>query len=343
MAEKLSSGTNPLVSIIMAVKDTEPYLRACLDSVLAQTYSNWELLAVNDHSTDATPQILEEYANRDSRVKFLNSDKPKLIPTLQVGYASVSGDLINRMDSDDKMPHDKLEVLVKEWLKYGKGTVIAGGTEHFVDEGEVGGGFIKYEQWLNEVARTSSHYKEIYKECVIPSHCWIIHKEDFDAVDAFNPLVYPEDYDLCFRFYRNGLNVVGIDKILHHWRDRSNRISRTWDEYKDNRYFNLKLRFFYELDRDKTRPLVLWGCGRNGKDMAKLLQSYNDTFHWVCDNERKVGKDIYDVRMQHFNDVPEIKNPQIMIVVSSPDGKLEIQNILDKWNKKPVADYWFFA
>lgn len=327
----------------MAVKDTEPYLRACLDSVLAQTYSNWELLAVNDHSTDATPQILQDYAEKDSRIIFLNSDKPKLIPTLQVGYGSVTGELINRMDSDDKMPHDKIEVLVKEWLKYGKGTVIAGGTEHFVDEGEVGGGFIKYEQWLNEVARTSSHYKEIYKECVIPSHCWIIHKDDFDAVDAFNPLVYPEDYDLCFRFYRKGLKVIGIDKILHHWRDRSNRISRTWDEYKDNRYFDLKLRFFYELDRDKNRPLILWGGGRNGKDMAKLLQSYNDTFHWVCDNERKVGKDIYDVRMQHFNDVPEIKNPQIMIVVSSPDGKLEIQNILDKWNKKPVADYWFFA
>ncbi|MGB0403969.1 MAG: glycosyltransferase family 2 protein [Salibacteraceae bacterium] len=333
----------PLVSIIMAVKDTEPYLRDCLNSIVNQTYTNWELLAVNDHSSDATPEILQEYAKNDSRIKYLNSDKPKLIPTLQLGYAQAKGELINRMDSDDKMPLDKIEVLVTEWLKYGKGTVIAGGTEHFVDEGEVGGGFIKYEQWLNEVARTSSHYQEIYKECVIPSHCWIIHKEDFDTVGAFDPIVYPEDYDLCFRFYRQGLKVIGIDKILHYWRDRSNRISRTWDEYKDNRYFDLKLRFFYELDRDKSRPLVLWGGGRNGKDMAKLLQSYGDTFHWVCDNDRKVGKDIYGVIMQYFSDVPQIDNPQIIIVVSSPDGKLEIQSILNTWNKKSVSDYWFFA
>ncbi len=333
----------PLVSIIMAVKDTAPYLHDCIDSIINQTYQNWELIAVNDHSSDATPDILRAYSEQDSRVRYFDSDKPKLIPTLQVAYAQVKGELINRMDSDDKMPLDKIEVLVDEWLKFGKGTVIAGGTEHFVDEGEVGDGFLKYERWLNEVARTSSHYQEIYKECVIPSHCWIIHKEDFDAVDAFNPLVYPEDYDLCFRFYRHGLKVVGIDKILHFWRDRSNRISRTWEEYKDNRYFDLKLRFFYELDRDRSRPLVLWGAGRNGKDMARLIQSYDDTFEWVCDNENKIGKDIYGVIMKGFDTVPSMVNPQIMVVVSSPDGKKEILEQLTQWEKKPVDDFWFFA
>ncbi len=333
----------PLVSIIMAVKDTAIYLDECIQSIINQTYQNWELIAVNDHSSDGSDQLLQTYANSDTRIRFFNSDRPKLIPTLQVGYKHAKGILINRMDSDDKMPDYKLEVLVNEWEKYGKGTVIAGGTEHFVDEGEVGDGFLKYEQWLNEVARTSTHYQEIYKECVIPSHCWLIHKEDFDAVGAFDPIIYPEDYDLCFRLYRQGYNIVGIDKILHHWRDRSNRISRTWDEYKDNRYFELKLRFFYEIDRDRSRPLVLWGAGKNGKDMAKLLQSYDDTFFWACDNERKIGKDIYGVRMQHYQNISELQNPQIMVVVSAPQGKSEIKTQLDTWNKKPVLDYWFFA
>ena len=333
----------PLVSIIMAVKDTAPYLHECIDSIINQTYKNWELIAVNDHSSDETPAILKAYSEQDSRVRYFDSDKPKLIPTLQVAYAEVQGELINRMDSDDRMPLDKIEVLVREWQKYGKGIVIAGGTEHFVDEGEVGDGFLKYERWLNEVARTSTHYREIYKECVIPSHSWIIHKEDFDTVDAFNPLVYPEDYDLCFRFYRHELNIVGIDKVLHFWRDRSDRISRTWDEYKDNRYFDLKLRYFYELDRDRTRPLVLWGAGRNGKDMARLLQSYDDTFHWVCDNENKIGRDIYGVILEPFDAVPSMMKPQIMVVVSSPDGKKEISEQLTQWEKKPVEDFWFFA
>lgn len=108
---------------------------------MAQTYSNWELIAVNDHSSDETPAILAEYAENDQRIRTYNSDRPKLIPTLQVAYAQVKGSLINRMDSDDRMPAYKLQVLVDEWQKVGKGHVIAGGTEHFVDEGEVGDGF----------------------------------------------------------------------------------------------------------------------------------------------------------------------------------------------------------
>jgi glycosyltransferase involved in cell wall biosynthesis len=332
----------PLVSIIMAVKDTAPYLRDCLDSIVNQTYKNWELIAVNDHSSDATPQILKEYAEKDGRIRYFDSDGHRLIPTLQCGYKQVRGTLLNRMDSDDKMPHDKIETLVSEWLKYGKGHVIAGGTEHFVDEGEVGDGFLKYERWLNYVAKNNMHYQEIYRECVIPSHCWMLHKDDFDSIGAFDPNVYPEDYDLCFRMYREKLKVVGIDKILHHWRDRSNRISRTWDEYKDNRYYDMKLRFFFELDRDFKRPLAVWGAGRNGKDLIKSILPFDESVQWVCDNENKIGKDIYNIRMRHFDEIPEMEEPQILVAVASPEAKIEIEQQLKTWAKKPVEDYWFF-
>lgn len=337
------SSSTPLVSIVMAVKDTAPYLPACLDSIIAQTYPNWELLAVNDHSSDDTPEILARYARKDARIRVFHSTRPRLIPTLQEGYRNVKGTLINRMDSDDMMPADKLETLVRNWQKYGKGTVIAGGTEHFVDEGEVGDGFLRYERWLNDVARRSAHYEEIYKECVIPSHSWMAHKEDFDAVGAFDSEIYPEDYDLTFRFYKQGLKIVGIDKVLHHWRDRSNRISRTWEEYKDNRYFNLKVRNFYDLDRDRSRPLVLWGAGRNGKDMAKLLLTHEEDFNWVCDNQNKIGKDVYGIVLSHFESIMDLENPQIIIVVASPEGQTEIRNQLKAWNKLPASDFWFFA
>lgn len=332
----------PLVSIIMAVKDTEPYLPECLDSIINQIYQNWELIAVNDHSTDRTPEILASYAQKDARIKVFNSKGHKLIPALKEGYKHLRGPLINRMDSDDKMPDYKLQVMVDEWIKHGKGNVIAGGTEHFVDEGEVGGGFRRYEAWLNEVARSNTHKEQIYTECVIPSHSWMMHKDDLDLVGAFNSEIYPEDYDLCFRIYAKDLKIIGLDKVLHYWRDRSNRISRTWDCYKDNRYFELKLQNFYKLDRDLARPLILWGAGSNGKDMAKLLQKYQDDFHWVCDNQKKIGKHIYDVMMESFTNIPQVEQAQIMIVVTSPEEKKKIKKQLDQWGKRPVLDYWFF-
>lgn len=328
----------------MAVKNTAPYLSACVESILRQTYTNWELIAINDHSTDDSLSILTSYAEKDHRVKVVTSKGQRLIPALQTGIQVATGELINRMDSDDKMPSDKLEVLVSAWLNQGKGTVIAGGTEHFVDEGEVGDGFRRYERWLNAVAANGQHFQEIYQECTIPSHSWIMHREDFDEVGGFESPVYPEDYDLTFRIYRKGLKVIGIDHILHHWRDRSDRISRTWDEYKDNRYYELKLRFFYELDRNLNRPLVIWGAGRNGKDLMKLiLTRENKNVHWVCDNGQKIGKDIYGIVMENVDAIPSLNQPQILIAVTSPDAKKEIRQQLESWGKMPVEDYWCFV
>jgi len=332
----------PLVSIIMAARNTEPYLEECLDSILSQTYPHWELIAINDHSTDRTPEILEAYARNDSRVKVVHSVRQKLIPALKEGYQHAKGDLINRMDSDDRMPHDKIEVLVREWLKVGKGHIIGGGTEHFVEQGEVGGGFLRYEQWLNRVAREGLHWQEIYKECVIPSHCWIIHKDDFDACEGFEPEVYPEDYDLCFRYYRAGMKIIGIDKVLHYWRDRQERISRTWEEYEDNRYYEMKLGYFFEIDREEDRPLVVWGAGRNGKDLVKGILQREPKVHWVCDNERKIGLDVYDQRMHHFDSITDLVRPQILIAVASPDDQRDIRTTLKSWGKQPVKDFWFF-
>ncbi len=77
--------------------------------------------------------------------------------------------------------------------------------------------------------------------------------------------------------------------------------------------------------------------------MARLLQSYDDKFHWVCDNEKKTGKDIYGVKLQHCDDVQNITDAQIMIVVTSPAGKKQIRELLMSWNKKPVQDFWFFV
>ena len=337
-----SLGTSPLVSIIMAAKDTAPYLHECIDSIIAQSYPKWELIAVNDHSSDDTAEILEAYAQKDERIKLYHSERNFLIPTLKHGYAFAQGELINRMDSDDIMPVDKLQVLVEEWQKFGKGTVVAGGTAHFVDEGQVGEGFLRYDRWLNEIATDDNHYQEIYKECSIPSQCWLMHKDDFDAVGAFNPEVYPEDYDLCFRLYKHGLKVIGLNKVMNHWRDRPDRISRTLEVYKDNRYFDLKLRYFFELDRDESRPLVLWGAGTNGKNMAKLLQERNQPFYWVCNNQKKIGLEVYDVLMRHVSFIQELENPQIMVVVASPNGKAQIRRRLAEYKKLPVADFWFF-
>ncbi|WKN41400.1 glycosyltransferase family 2 protein [Tunicatimonas pelagia] len=334
---------NTRISILMSVRDTEQYLPACLDSIVVQTYANWELVAVNNDSSDRSKEILMEYSQKDSRIRVYDTDRIGLIPALQTSYRHAQGTLVTRMDSDDIMPPDKLEVMHCTWQQYGKGTVVAGGTKYFMDGGEVGGGFRRYERWLNQIAKDQTYYEEIYRECVIPSQCWLVHRDDFNAAKGFAPEVYPEDYDLCFRFYQQKLRVVGIDKILNYCRDRPDRTSRNDDNYQDNRFFDLKIRYFYELDRDFSRPLVLWGAGRKGKDLAKLLLKYENHFHWVCNNSRKIGKEVYGVNLEPTEVVAKLDRPQILVAVTSPPMLPEIQKQLTSWGKQPMRDFWFFA
>ncbi|MEM6843059.1 MAG: glycosyltransferase [Bacteroidota bacterium] len=334
---------NPTISILMSVRDTERYLPECLDSIIAQSYSDWELVAVNNDSLDRSKEILTEYSQRDSRIRVFDTDRVGLIPALQNAYRHSRGTLITRMDSDDIMSSDKLEVMHRIWQQHGKGTVLAGGMEYFMDGGEVGDGFRRYARWLNQIAKDQTYYHEIYRECVIPSQCWLLHRDDFEIAGGFTPEVYPEDYDLCFRFYQQKLHIVGIDKVLNYCRDRPDRTSRNDDDYQDNRFFDLKTRYFYDLDRDPNRPLVLWGAGKKGKDLAKLLLKREERFHWVCNNPRKIGKGIYGIKLESVEVIPELDYPQILVVVTSPPMLPGIQNQLASWEKEPRRDFWFFA
>nr|WKN36557.1 glycosyltransferase [Tunicatimonas sp. TK19036] len=327
----------------MSFRDTEQYLPECLDSIRAQTFQDWELVAVNNVSSDRSPEILKEYSQRDPRIRVFDTDREGLIQALQTSFRHSRGMLLNRMDSDDIMPSNKLELMYQAWMPHGKGAVIAGGTKYFMDGGAVEGGFKRYERWLNRIAQDQTYQQEIYRECVIPSQCWLIHRDDFVAADGFRPEVYPEDYDLCFRLYKQKLHIVGINQVLNFCRDRPDRTSRTDGSYQDNRFFDLKLRYFFELDRDPKRPLVLWGAGRKGKDMARLLQARGEPFHWVCDNPNKIGHNIYGIHLESLASITQLDQPQIMIIVTSPQAWAGILTQLKAWEKLPVRDFWFFA
>ncbi len=321
-----------LVSIVMPVKNTEPYLRECLDSILAQSHTEWELLAVDDGSSDDSLALLRSYSQKDSRIKALRNTGGGIIPALQTGYAVSSGTFITRMDSDDIMMPSKLELMIKCLEKGGKKTVTVGLVDYF-SEGALGDGYRRYAEWLNALTLAESHFNDIYKECVIPSPCWMMYKEDFDRIGGFTPDIYPEDYDLCFRMYKNGIRTLGVPQILHRWRDRSDRTSRTHEHYADNRFFELKVRYFLEIDHDTEASLFLWGAGKKGKRIARLLLECGVSFRWVCDNEKKIGKEIYGVVLEGIRQVGrpdgEVvgitgKGDQVIIAVSSPDAQAEI-------------------
>ena len=331
-----------LVSIVMPVKNTSLFLRECLNSILQQSYINWELLAVNDQSTDDSFQILSDFSQKDNRVKVFNNDGYGIIDALKLAYKKSKGEFITRMDSDDVMTSDKLKLMVKDLKTNGKGK-IALGLVKYISTHEIGEGYQKYQDWLNALTLKGDNFSEIYKECVIPSPCWMVYREDFERCGAFNSNVYPEDYDLTFRFYQYGLKCLPSDNLLHFWRDYSERTSRNHEHYAYNAFLELKLDYFLKLHYDDTKNLVIWGAGKKGKKVAELLLYSKVEFQWICDNPKKIGKDIYNQKMLPFTALDNIDNTQSIITVASPKAQEEIRAYLTKRSQISMRDYFFFC
>ncbi|MCE2612034.1 glycosyltransferase [Flavobacteriaceae bacterium D16] len=334
--------SDPLVSILMPFRNTEKYLKDCLDSILKQDYTNWELLAVNDHSSDKSESIVKQYAHRDNRIKLLQNDGKGIIPALRTAYAKSSGAYISRMDSDDIMVPEKIATLIAGLIQEGPGHLAVGQVKYFSERG-ISNGYARYEKWINDLTLSGDNFGEIYKECVIPSPCWMVLREDLDASGAFRPNRYPEDYDLTFRFYERGLKCLPCKEVLHFWRDYDTRTSRTSEHYAQNYFLDIKLHYFLKLDYCNKRPLVLWGAGNKGKTLAKGLKQRGIPFTWLCDNPKKIGKSIYDIPLAHYQNMAEMKRPQSIISVANELAQEDIRRYLSTLEFNKPGDNFFFC
>lgn len=105
---------NPLVSVVMPVFNALPWLQEAVDSILSQTYQNFELIAVDDCSTDGSLDVLKDYARRDTRVRVIENVTNSGVPaTLNSGIEQSQGDYVARMDADDISDPQRLELQVE--------------------------------------------------------------------------------------------------------------------------------------------------------------------------------------------------------------------------------------
>lgn len=326
----------------MPFKDTEAFLPDCLDSILDQGYQHWELIAVNDGSVDSSSRILHSFSRKDDRIQVIENKGLGIIPALRTAHHASRGALLTRMDSDDKMSHDRLQSMAETLIQKGPGHLAVGQVRYFANSG-ISDGYARYERWLNSLTARGMNFSEIYKECVIPSPCWMAWRDDLEACGAFDPNRYPEDYDLCFRFYRQGLHCIPCKKVLHFWRDYPERTSRNSEHYAQNYFLEIKTHYFLQLHHDKARRLHLWGAGFKGKQVAKLLLEASVPFTWVCDNPRKIGKQIYGVPLRHFEEINGQSGSQSIITVANEDAQEDIRAYFKRLDAHPMEDYFFFC
>ena len=105
-----------MISIVVPVYNAEKYLNRCVDSILSQTYTDIELILINDGSTDSSGELCKKYAESDSRVKYFSKENEGPGVTRFLGAQKATGEYICFVDSDDYLSEDALEVLLSSFL-----------------------------------------------------------------------------------------------------------------------------------------------------------------------------------------------------------------------------------
>lgn len=330
-----------LVSIIMPVYNAAPFLADCLKSIQHQSYTNWELIAIDDFSTDASFKILEEASSFDSRIKIIKNRDKGIIPALSLALKNAKGIYITRMDADDIMPETRLSIMV-EGMKSAPPKTVATGLVEYFSEAEVSPGYKTYQDWLNQNIEADNPWANVYRECIIASPCWMLRTEELEAICGFNGLEYPEDYDLVFRLYKNLFQIKALPELLLKWREHPARTSRNSEVYAQESFFKLKVKRFLEFE-EPLENLILWGTGVKAKVTAKLLLEYSTPFTWMDLHPEKYPDGILGQAILPFRETEKMNEIKLIVAVYPPNKeKLKLEQYLGKLNLTEGLNYWYF-
>lgn len=335
----MNQSTNS-VSIIMPVKNAGSYLHDCLSSIRGQTFSFWQLIAINDHSTDDSLNILRSAAQADDRIQVFQNDGKGIVPAFFQAIKHCTGRYITRMDADDLMPDRKLELMVTALQEAPAKSIVTGKVKYF-GEGAISPGYLKYEAWLNERTDREDHWRWVYRECVIASPNWMMRRAELMDMADLDQLLYPEDYHLVLKWYQQGFQVISLPETTLMWREHPDRTSRNSEHYNQDHFFKLKILHFINHQLD-FKPLVLWGTGPKGKLTAKLLDENSIPFQWMDLLPGAEQKKVGNHTISDFQNIENIANCKLLISVFPPgQERFKLETYLGGLGMKMGHDYWY--
>ncbi len=266
----------PLVSIIIPVRNGEKYLKEAIESVLNQNYNNWELIIVNDFSTDATAKIASYYAKKDKRIKIISHRQQKYRSgALNTGIKLARGKFISFLDADDVYFPQKTNKQVDFLLKNPKISLVYSDMEIFDADGKKelrrAIDFTKDpKQILIEVsekeivAGTSAftilaYGNKYYRG--IPSCSVMIRKEVFKNIKFDEKLKTSQDYDLWFQIIGQGFKIKRLPIIAYRYRHHPEQTTCTKNRQTNQDSYNyiikkLKNWQYFKIP-GKTKPKIL--------------------------------------------------------------------------------------
>ncbi len=316
---------SPKITVLLPVRNAQEFLEETLDSIFSQTYTDFELLIVDDGSTDGSGDILRKISSIDKRVKVFSFDSNRgIIDALNFGISEAKAPFIARMDADDIMHSDRLKMQYNHFIRNPELDVIGCLVEKFSSTG-VQSGYRIYIEWLNSLCEHDSIVRDIFVESPLAHPSVMMRTEVLRQIGGYKDYGWAEDYDLWLRLYLAGKKFGKVKQVLLSWRDEQTRLSRNDQRYSLDNFYRCKAHYMAEGIL-KNRPVIIWGAKRRSRSFAKYLGSEIKAF--VDIDHKKVGNKINGIPVIYPEDLINYPKTPILSYVSSKGARLNIRQWL---------------
>lgn len=329
-----------LVSVILPVHNAALTLSPAIESILSQTFKRFELIIVDDGSSDRTMKIIRSY--RSPKIRVIQQEHQGIATALNHGLQLADGKYIARMDADDRSREDRLEKQVEfldEWENIG----VVSSLVRYQGDTAKNLGYALHVDWLNQLTAPEQIFLRRFQDSPIAHPSVMFRKSLVADHGGYQEGPYPEDYELWLRWMNGGVKMAKIREFMLDWYDSPNRLSRIHSNYSEEAFYNLKARYFtgwfFKTFPDNPPEIVIWGYGPTVKRKSSFLKQYGLTIRRYID----VKANMRNNEVIHYRELQYSKDIFILSYVADRQGKLKILQYLASSGFQEGKDFYMMA
>ncbi len=279
----------PTVSVLLPFQNASTTLDAAIASMAAQAFVHWELLLIDNSSTDESPAIARSWCDRDTRILLLHEPRTGIAHALNAGLARAKGIYIARMDADDISHPERLAKQVA-YLDAHPEIGVLGTRTTFATTVRQSHGMRSFVDWQNSILSPDEHYVKRFVDAPLAHPTVMFRRELVTAYGGYNSGALPEDHELWLRWMDAGVRFAKLPEKLLTWNDHAQRLSRTHTNYSVDAFFTTKVKWLAKwLKRDLNgRPVIIAGTSKLCRDRALLLEAEGIRIHAFTDVNPRV-------------------------------------------------------
>ena len=331
----------PLVSILLPVYNGASTVDEAVDSLVQQTMSDFEIIVVDDGSTDTTRARLAE--RQDRRLRVINSPHVGLLQALNLGLTACRAPYVARLDADDVCRPQRLERQLTIMEQQPDVGVCGTQVEAFPAD-DVATGFDIYVRWQNGLLTHSDICREIFIESPIAHPSAMLRRAEMVSLGGYQDRGWAEDYDLWLRYHAAGRRFAKVAEPLVRWREHGARATRTDSRYSIENFLRAKSHYLACGPLASRDGLLVWGAGRTGRRLSKhLIRAGHRPDAFIDIAANRIGSTMRGVPIIGPDDVlrcwRSLRRPMLLAAVASRGARALIREQLRIFGLTEGVDY----